>query len=108
MARRRRDIQDEPVAFSLETGESIRAVQARMSIAIERMANNILEELEYGEGGILDDRDSPGSEDPFLEATLDDIHSYCGIGEDRSRTPGAGTRWKTAVTTPWTLATHTW
>lgn len=87
MARRRRDIQDEPVAFSLETGESIRAVQARMSIAIERMANNILEELEYGEGGILDDRDSPGSEDPFLEATLDDIHSYCGIGEDRSRTP---------------------
>lgn len=87
MARRRRDIQDEPVAFSLETGESIRAVQARMSIAIERMANNILEELDYGEGGILDDRDSPGSEDPFLEATLDDIHSYCGIGEDRSRTP---------------------
>lgn len=87
MARRRRDIQDEPVAFSLETGESIRAVQARMSIAIERMANNILEELEYGEGGILDDRDSPGSEDPFLEATLDDIHSYCGIGEDRARTP---------------------
>ncbi len=87
MARRRRDIQDEPAAFSLETGESIRAVQARMSIAIERMANNILEELDYGEGGILDDRDSPGSEDPFLEATLDDIHSYCGIGEDRSRTP---------------------
>lgn len=87
MARKRRDIDSEPEAFSLETGESIRAVQARMSIATEKLANTILEELEYGEGGILDDRDSPSSEDPFLEATLDDIHSYCGIGEDRSRTP---------------------
>lgn len=89
MARRRKsaDIEDNGTAFSLETGESIRAVQTRMSIATERLANSILEELEYGEGGILDDRDSPSSEDPFLEATLDDIHSYCGIGEDRSRTP---------------------
>lgn len=87
MARRRREIESDHQAFSLQTGEPVAAVQARMGIAMERLANSILEELEYGDSGTLDDRDSPGSEDPFLEATLDDIHSYCGIGEDRSRTP---------------------
>lgn len=87
MARRRRQIESDHQAFSLQTGEPIAAVQARMGIAMERLANSILEELEFGDSGTLDDRDSPGSEDPFLEATLDDIHSYCGIGEDRSRTP---------------------
>lgn len=85
--RSRREIEDNSMAFSLETGENVRAVQTRMQIAMEKMASSILEELEYGSSGTLDDRDSPGSEDPWLEATIDDVHEYCGIGEDRSRTP---------------------
>lgn len=87
MARSRSQIEDNSEAFSLETGESIRAVQTRMSIACEKLANGILEELQFGETGVLDDRDSPSSEDPFETATIDDIREYCRIGEDRSRTP---------------------
>lgn len=87
MARRRREIEDNSGSFSLETGESVRTVQARMSIALEKLASNILEELEYGANAGLDDRDSPGSEDPWNEATLDDVLDYCHLGEDRARTP---------------------
>lgn len=59
-------------------------------------ARQILEELGTGCGlsGDTDDRDIPGSEDPFENATIDDIRDLLDRGEQAAATPWGKNAWR--------------
>ena len=80
MATRGSDFEQKPLSAMISEAE------ARLTIAMQRQATSILEELTSDSDGV-DDDDIPDGEDPFEDATVDQIRALIESGKSLSKTP---------------------
>jgi hypothetical protein len=71
-----------------ERGQSLETSLELLYVSMTKAAKSMLEDLSLDSGGMgIDDRDIPGGEDPFEDATIDDVREMLATGESLSSTP---------------------
>ena len=97
VGRRRRRDEDEDVPVGRGGGDaSLLSALELLEHSKARLARQIVEELGSGCGlsGETDDRDVPGGEDPFENATIDDIRDLLDRGQQLAATPWGKNAWR--------------
>ena len=95
--RRRERDEDEDVPVGRGGGDaSLLGALELLEHSKARLARQIIEELGTGCGlsGETDDRDVPGGEDPFENATIDDIRDLLDRGQQLAATPWGKNAWR--------------